>query len=63
MSKYESLIYRSIENRAKEILKETGDKNVVFDYITDKMVDLLKTTFNGTSFISKLVELRSEYEN
>ena len=62
MTKYETIIYKSIDNRAKEILKETGSNEDSFNYITDKIIDLLKTSFNGTTFMRKLVDLRSNYE-
>ena len=62
MNKYESIIYKSIDKRAKEIFKETGSNEDSFNYITDKIIDLLKTSFNGTTFMRKLVDLRSNYE-
>ena len=62
MTKYETIIYKSIENRAKEMLEETGSNEDSFNYITDKIIDLLKTSFNGTTFMRKLVDLRSNYE-
>lgn len=62
MTKYENIIYKSIDNRAKEIFEETGSNEECFNYITDKIVDLLKTSFNGTTFMRKLVDLRSNYE-
>ena len=62
MTKYETIIYKSIENRVKEMLEETGSNEDSFNYITDKIIDLLKTSFNGTTFMRKLVDLRSNYE-
>ena len=62
MTKYENIIYKSIDNRAKEILKETGNSEECFNYITDKIINLLKTSFNGTTFMRKLVDIRSNYE-
>ena len=62
MNKYESIIYKSIDKRAKEMLEETGSSEDSFNYITDKIIDLLKTSFNGTTFMRKLVDLRSNYE-
>lgn len=62
MTKYENIIYKSIDNRAKEIFKETGSNEESFNYITDKIINLLKTSFNGTTFMRKLVDLRSNYE-
>ena len=62
MNKYESIIYKSIDKRAKEIFEETGSNEDSFNYITDKIIDLLKTSFNGTTFMRKLVDLRSNYE-
>lgn len=62
MTKYENIIYKSIDNRAKEILEETGSNEESFNYITDKIINLLKTSFNGTTFMRKLVDLRSNYE-
>ena len=62
MTKYESIIYKCIDKRAKEIFKETGSNEDSFNYITDKIIDLLKTSFNGTTFMRKLVDLRSDYE-
>lgn len=62
MTKYENIIYKSIDNRAKEILEETGSNEESFNYITDRIINLLKTSFNGTTFIRKLVDLRSNYE-
>ena len=62
MNKYESIIYKSIDKRAKEMLEETGSNEDSFNYITDKIIDLLKTSFNGTTFMRKLVDLRSNYE-
>ena len=62
MTKYENIIYKSIDNRAKEILEETGNNEESFNYITDKIINLLKTSFNGTTFMRKLVDLRSNYE-
>jgi hypothetical protein len=62
MTKYENIIYKSIDNRAKEILEETGSNEESFNYITDRIINLLKTSFNGTTFMRKLVDLRSNYE-
>ena len=62
MTKYESIIYKSIDNRAKEIFKETRNNEESFNYITDRIINLLKTSFNGTTFMRKLVDLRSNYE-
>ena len=62
MNIYESIIYKSIDKRAKEIFEETGSNEDSFNYITDKIIDLLKTSFNGTTFMRKLVDLRSNYE-
>ena len=62
LGKYESIIYKSIDKRAKEIFEETGSSEDSFNYITDKIIDLLKTPFNGTTFMRKLVDLRSNYE-
>lgn len=62
MTKYENIIYKSIDNRAKEILEETGNNEDSFNYITDRIINLLKTSFNGTTFMRKLVDLRSNYE-
>ena len=62
MTKYENIIYKSIDNRAKEIFKETGSNEESFNYITDRIINLLKTSFNGTTFMRKLVDLRSDYE-
>ena len=62
MNIYESIIYKNIDKRAKEIFKETGSNEDSFNYITDKIIDLLKTSFNGTTFMRKLVDLRSNYE-
>ena len=62
MTKYENIIYKSIDNRAKEILEETGSNEESFNYITDRIINLLMTSFNGTTFMRKLVDLRSNYE-
>ena len=62
MTKYENIIYKSIENRANEIFEESGSNEESFKFITDKIINLLKTSFNGTTFMRKLVDLRSNYE-
>lgn len=62
MTKYETIIYKSIENRAKEMLEETGNNKECFNFITNKMIELLATTFNGTTFMRVLNDLRSNYE-
>ena len=62
LGKYESIIYKSIDRRAKEIFKETGSNEESFNFVTDEIIDLLKTPFNGTTFMRKLVDLRSNYE-
>ena len=62
MTKYETIIYKSIENRAKEMLEETGSNKECFNFITNKMIELLATTFNGTIFMRVLNDLRSNYE-
>ena len=51
LGKYENMIYKSIDRRAKEIFEETGSNEDSFNYITDKIIDLLKfTTFNKDIF-------------
>ena len=62
MTKYENIIYKSIENRANEIFEESGSNEESFNFITDRIINLLKTSFNGTTFMRKLVDLRSNYE-
>ena len=62
LGKYESIIYKNIDRRAKEIFKETGSNEESFNFVTDEIIDLLKTPFNGTTFMRKLVDLRSNYE-
>lgn len=62
LGKYENIIYKSIDKRAKEIFEETRSNEESFNFITDKIIDLLKTSFNGTNFMIKLVDLRSNYE-
>ena len=62
MNIYESIIYKSIDKRAKEIFEETRSNEESFNYITDRIINLLKTSFNGTTFMRKLVDLRSNYE-
>ncbi len=62
LGKYENIIYKSIDRRAKEIFEETGSNEESFNFITDKIIDLLKTPFNGTTFMRKLVDLRNNYE-
>ena len=62
MNIYESIIYKSIDKRAKEIFEETGSNEDSFNYITDKIINLLKTSFNSTTFMRELVDLRSNYE-
>ena len=62
LGKYESIIYKNIDRRAKEIFEETGSNEKSFNFITDKIIDLLKPPFNGTTFMRKLVDLRSNYE-
>ena len=62
MTKYENIIYKSIENRANEIFEESGSNEESFKFITDRIINLLKTSFNGTTFMRKLVDLRSNYE-
>ena len=51
-----------ISQFAKEIFKETGSNEESFNFVTDEIIDLLKTPFNGTTFMRKLVDLRSNYE-
>ena len=62
LGKYESIIYKSIGRKAKEIFEETGSNEGSFNFVTDEIIDLLKTPFNGTTFMRKLVDLRSNYE-
>ena len=62
MDKYENMIYKSIGRRAKEIFEETGSNEESFNYITYKIIGLLRSTFNSTTFIRKLVDLRSNYD-
>ena len=56
------MIYKSSDGKVKEIFEETGSNEESFNFITDKIIDLLKTPFNGTTFMRKLVDLRSNYE-
>ena len=62
MTKHENIIYKSIDNRAKEIFEETGSNEESFRFITSKMIQLLGTSLDGTTFMRKLVDLRSNYE-
>ena len=62
LGKYENIIYKSIDRRAKEIFEETGSNEESFNFISYKMIDLLMTSFNSTTFMRKLVDLRSNYE-
>ena len=62
LGKYENIIYKSIDRRAKEIFEETGSNTESFNFISYKMIDLLMTSFNSTTFMRKLVDLRSNYE-
>ena len=41
MNIYESIIYKNIDKRAKEIFEETGSNEDSFNYISDKIIVLL----------------------
>ena len=38
LGKYENIIYKSIDRRAKEIFEETGSNEESFNFITDKLI-------------------------